>query len=50
MLLEAGGKGTLLHSGEIFGTLLPMVMWETGNVPNEFSGKLYLHLDLTEVR
>ena len=37
MGLEAGGKGILLHICKMFGTLLPMVMWEIRNVPNEFS-------------
>lgn len=37
MELEAGGKGILLHICKMFGTLLPMVMWEIRNVLNEFS-------------
>lgn len=36
MQLETG-EVTLLHGSSSLATLLQLVMWEVGNVPNEFS-------------
>ena len=37
MQLETGEKVSLLHSGDSLAMLLQTVMWEVGNVRNEFS-------------
>lgn len=37
MQLETEERVTLLHSGDSSATLLQMVMWEVGNVRDEFS-------------